>query len=111
MAELGIGDALLGANKWVERRFHVHGAYRPMVVVPSHLSLRTVAYSGPDELLVETDFQRLTGKRLNAGGAAANGADAATAAAVPPLRAVIAEFQLPAGSYATSVLREFCTCI
>jgi tRNA pseudouridine13 synthase len=103
MTALGIGDALLSVGGFIEKRFHVHGTYRAMVVVPGNASLRLVAYSRHDEQIVATDWQR-----INASAAATQQRAAQPEDAEKPLRAVVAEFELPAGAYATSVLREMC---
>ena len=144
MEALGVLGSLMRPTDFIEKRFHIHGAYRAMVVVPGNLSLRLVAYDHPGDLLVETDWQRLFREQCEAlkvqqqqhqqqkQNEAAGNADAAPAADAPlvddgpatnaavangddplqpRLHAVVAEFELPAGAYATSALREMCVCV
>lgn len=130
---LGIGDGLLKANEFTEKRFHIHGAYRHIVVVPKNFTLKLSTYSSNNELLVETDFQKLVAKNNsnnnNSADDSAATVDAAGSSLVNPKKttdadsgdavaeqqqstkkkiAVITTFELPAGAYATSVLREMC---
>ena len=118
--DLQIGDGLLKANDFTEKRFHIHGTYRHMIVVPENFSLKLVTYSSNDELLVETDFQKIIKTDAASIGEfnpnqimVANTGDGATQTMTeqPKRFAVIASFELPAGAYATSVLREMCDAV
>ncbi|KEG15233.1 tRNA pseudouridine13 synthase [Trypanosoma grayi] len=89
--------------------FHYHGAYRPLVVRPKRLKIRVVDTAGPREPIIPTDLELLTG------GAICNGTEKeavpqSSSTTTPLCKAIVAEFSLPPGSYATCVLREFSTC-
>ncbi len=80
------------------KMYHFHGTYRSVCHIPDAFSLRVVAMRSPREQVTVVEF----GQRSAAEPAADSGAESGTFAAV------VAEFSLGAGSYATSVLREFC---
>ena len=131
LGELGITD--LAAFKTGARDFHLCGAYRKIVVKPRAESVkwRVQAYTKPDEELTISDAEMLAkatvdadgGKDVDAGvagnpdsGSSASASSGAKDEAhqAPPLaesdgkmEALVLEFSLPSGCFATMLLREF----
>lgn len=98
-------QALFDANCEMAKQYHYFGTYRKMVQSLNDLKLSVKTYDSPSEVLIETDLQKI--KRRDTGEAASNIMTSAPATAALQGVAVIAEFSLPAGAYATCVLREF----
>ncbi|RNC60727.1 tRNA pseudouridine13 synthase, partial [Trypanosoma cruzi] len=100
-------EMLLNAENPLVRVYHYHGAYRPLVVKPRGLKMRLVNTKGPREPIILTDLEKLAMCDTNNNGVMNNEIeqDACTTTAVS--KAIVVEFSLPPGSYATSVLREF----
>ncbi|KAJ1617901.1 pseudouridine synthase, partial [Pavlovales sp. CCMP2436] len=100
------------------REHSLAGGYRKLVVCPGEMSHALLSYTHPDQQLTVTDMDLLRERppSATAAPAAAAAADseaaAAPAAADPaaggPLHAVSLDFTLPAGCYATMLLRELC---
>ena len=85
---------------------HFHGAYRSVCHMPTDFSLRAVAIRHPRDQVtcIELDVNR-AGFHQQLGAAEQQEDD------TPSTAAIVAEFSLGAGAYATSVLREFCTTV
>ncbi|PWV17161.1 putative pseudouridine synthase TruD [Trypanosoma cruzi] len=100
-------EMLLNAENPLVKVYHYHGAYRPLVVKPRGLKMRLVNTKGPREPIILTDLEKLAMCDTNNNGMMDNEIeqDACTTTAVS--KAIVVEFSLPPGSYATSVLREF----
>ncbi|RNF20856.1 tRNA pseudouridine13 synthase [Trypanosoma conorhini] len=99
-------EMLLNAGNPLVKVYHYHGAYRPLVVQPKRLNLRLVSTNGPRAPILPTDLEKLTTPDATSGvgDCESKQDDCATA---PMNKAILVEFSLPPGSYATSVLREF----
>ncbi|EPY23008.1 tRNA pseudouridine13 synthase [Strigomonas culicis] len=102
-----VSAAQTGANKYsasLLKKFHFHGAYRALGVMPKDLRLSLVSVKGWSTPLIPTDLQG-QGNTAQEGEQTAGG-DASAAADEQNTTALVAEFALPPGCYATSVLRE-----
>ncbi|KAG5464422.1 hypothetical protein LSCM1_00608 [Leishmania martiniquensis] len=108
LAELGINFASKEALALM-KVFHFHGAYRALGVQPKDFALRLETVDSWRTPVLQSDWE----KYCEAQGIEAPVlSSAASAASVSepagPIQVVVAAFSLPPGSYATSVLREFC---
>nr|CAB97031.1 hypothetical protein L8382.03 [Leishmania major] len=89
--------------------FHFHGTYRALGVRPKDFSLRAETVDGWRTPVLTSDWERhcdVEGIVTPALSSAGNAASALEPKG--PVQVVVATFSLPPGSYATSVLREFC---
>eukprot|EP00744_Colponema_vietnamica_P012803 GILI01017959.1.p1 GENE.GILI01017959.1~~GILI01017959.1.p1 ORF type:complete len:582 (+),score=105.72 GILI01017959.1:98-1747(+) len=87
------------------KQYHFFGTYRKIVQSLKDFKLNVKTYESPLEVLIETDLSKI--KKRDTGVTASNVMAAAPSTAAQQGVAVIAEFSLPAGAYATCVLREF----
>ena len=95
------------------RQFNFYGTYRRVVHSLKDLKFSVKTYNSPSEVLIPTDLHLIKQRELQSDGSAAPPVlmTAAPQTAAHQGVAVIAEFSLPAGAYATCVLREFCETI
>ncbi|RNF08397.1 tRNA pseudouridine13 synthase [Trypanosoma rangeli] len=99
-------EMLLNTENPLVKVYHYHGAYRPLVVQPKRLKLRLMDAKGPRAPLLPTDLERLSASSVP-NGVGNHETEHDDCATTPVSKAIVAEFSLPPGSYATSVLREF----
>ncbi|KAK7194070.1 tRNA pseudouridine synthase TruD [Novymonas esmeraldas] len=108
LAELGVD---FGAREALSlmKVFHFHGTYRALGVRPTDFTLRLETVATWRTPVLRSDWER----HCEQVGIAVPAPSTAESAAPPsepagPVQVVVAAFALPPGSYATSVLREFC---
>lgn len=91
-------------------QFHFHGTYRSLVVRPGRVSieLRTVRDWRTPVITTDLERQCLAETTTPVDEVATTDAIAMPESTEDPIQALLVEFSLPPGSYATSVLREFC---
>ncbi|ESL07513.1 hypothetical protein TRSC58_04797 [Trypanosoma rangeli SC58] len=99
-------EMLLNTENPLVKVYHYHGAYRPLVVRPKRLKLRLMDAKGPRAPLLPTDLERLAASSVP-NGVGNHDTEHDDCTTTPVSKAIVAEFSLPPGSYATSVLREF----
>ncbi|GET93673.1 hypothetical protein, conserved [Leishmania tarentolae] len=108
LAQLGI-DFLSKEALGLMKVFHFHGTYRPLVVRPKEFSLRLETVAGWRTPVLKSDWEKYCdaeGIASPAPSSAGNGASVLEPTG--PVQVIVTTFSLPPGSYATSVLREFC---
>ncbi|CBH16014.1 hypothetical protein, conserved [Trypanosoma brucei gambiense DAL972] len=102
-------ESLVRASNPLVKLFHYHGAYRHLVVKPRGFRMRLCNTKSLREPIIPTDLELLTGSKgcvEEATGASVSNGDGTNL----PCKAIVVEFSLPPGAYATCVLREFCDC-
>lgn len=112
MHTLGV-EGLLDSSHVLAKQLHFHGTYRRLMLRPADLSLELREVEGPRTPVVTTDLQLIRPPRAkpdasNSSSAAPVAEAKAAAVAAPLCKVVVAQFSLPAGCYATSLLREIC---
>ncbi|KAG5490730.1 hypothetical protein JKF63_00852 [Porcisia hertigi] len=108
LAELGINFSSKEALA-LKKVFHFHGTYRALGVQPKDFTLRVETVPSWRTPVLKSDWE----KHRDAVGIVAPALHpvnqtASVTEPAGPVQAVVAVFSLPPGSYATSVLREFC---
>lgn len=104
--ELGVARALFdpNASNALVKVFHYHGAYRAVCIRPSNVKLEKRTVVGWRTPVLQTDWEMLQAKEdTKRPEVPATAADTEHKTNV-----IVANFSLPSGCYATSVLREFC---
>ncbi|AIO02719.1 pseudouridine synthase, putative [Leishmania panamensis] len=108
LAELGIDFTSKQALGLI-KVFHFHGTYRTLGVRPKDFTLRMETVATWRTPVLKSDWQRhceaegIVTPALSSVGDAASVLESAG-----PVEVLVVAFSLPPGSYATSVLREFC---
>ncbi|KAG5465159.1 hypothetical protein LSCM4_00612 [Leishmania orientalis] len=108
LAELGIDFASKEALALM-KVFHFHGTYRALGVRPKDFALRLETVATWRAPVLKSDWEKHCDAEGIVTPALSNPPSAASVLEpAGPVQAVVAAFSLPPGSYATSVLREFC---
>ena len=103
-------EGLLSSNNAMVKRFLLHGAYRSISVVPWNFSLTMKKFEFPSQPLIETREECGPAAPQHEKMEMIDEPPTALLSGLPGI-AWIARFGLPAGSYATCLLREFCTVV
>ncbi|KAG8343681.1 hypothetical protein TRVL_05495 [Trypanosoma vivax] len=108
LAALG-AQGLLTTENTLVKTLHYHGTYRPLVVQPQKFSIRSCCTAEATEPILQTDLEALSNPTSHDHTVMAEG-PSSDCFESKPHKAMVVEFVLPPGSYATCVLREFSVC-